>query len=318
MNTPLVSVVIPTFDRTFYLNRAIDSVIKQDYGFIELIVVIDGESDETKKLIREKEKEFNFTIKLIETIKKVGGSEARNIGVLNASGDYIALLDDDDEWFSDKISSQINLIIENKLTPEDKFICFTSIYSYKKKEQKKYKKLPHIDYEISTKKKLANYLFEPKGIIVEGYIQTSSILVPVKLITRIPFTKGLIKHQDWDWLLKLDRGKDLKVIQVTEPKVIFHSDVPKEKRVGLTNRWRFSEGWLDTWRSEFSSNGFESFLLSTVILPITADKSLSGLEKRYEIRQRLKKLKLATFLRPYTWKVLVYMCYKLLLLREKK
>ncbi|QWU15124.1 Glycosyltransferase, GT2 family [Paenibacillus sophorae] len=304
MNTPLVSVVIPTFERTFFLNRAIDSVLKQDYEYIEIIVVVDGKSVETKQLIKEKNKDLKVNIKLIETIEKVGGSEARNIGAQNAKGSYIALLDDDDEWYSDKISSQIDLINYRKLTPDDKFICFTSIYTYKNTNQKKFRKLPLIDYEYTEKKRLANYLFEPKGIFVEGYIQTSSIMVPKKLILRIPFTKGLIKHQDWDWLLKLDKEKGLKVVHVRDPKVIFHSDAPKNKRVGLSNQWRFSEKWLELSRNCFSNSAYESFLLSTVILQIRSDESLSSSEKRYEIQRRLKKLNWLTYFKPFTWKIL--------------
>ena len=116
MNEPLISVVIPTFDRPFFLNRAIESVLVQDYKNIEIIVVVDGYSDNTHRLIVDLNQKNKNKIVLIQTKDKVGGSEARNIGVRESTGEFIALLDDDDEWFSDKISSQLTVMNENQLT----------------------------------------------------------------------------------------------------------------------------------------------------------------------------------------------------------
>ena len=127
MNEPLISVVIPTFDRPFFLNRAIESVLVQDYKNIEIIVVVDGYSDNTHRLIVDLNQKNKNKIVLIQTKDKVGGSEARNIGVRESTGEFIALLDDDDEWFSDKISSQLTVMNENQLTIEDDFLSFSSL-----------------------------------------------------------------------------------------------------------------------------------------------------------------------------------------------
>lgn len=310
MNNPLISVIIPTFDRPFFLKRAIDSVIKQNYTNFEIIVVVDGISNKTEKLIEEINKKNNISLKLIQTERKVGGSEARNIGVRSAIGELIALLDDDDEWFSDKLSSQVNLMKKNNLSVDDDFLCFTSLERYKEKQQKKYDKLPNVDYKDSNKSSIADYLFETKGLRNIGFIQTSTILIPKRIITETPFTKDLIKHQDWDWLLKVDDAHKLKIIQVEEPKIIYHSDVPKDTRVGYINRWRFTEQWGATHRNSFSKLGYESFLLNYVFLGIASDKSLSKDEKRKEILSRLKSLSIKTKLKPYTWKMFLYMLLK--------
>lgn len=306
MEAPLVSVVIPTFDRPKFLNRAIESVLKQDYPNLEIIIVVDGYSENTAQLIHEK-KNNSIPIHLIQTEEKVGGSEARNIGVRNAKGSFIALLDDDDEWFEDKISTQMNLISQKKLSYQDDFLCFTSIERYKDKEQPVYDKLPNVDYKDSNRKRIADYLFETEGLRNIGFIQTSSVLVPKRLLLETPFTKGLVKHQDWDWLLKVDKEHNLTILQVEKTELIYHSDIPKNERVGYTNRWRFTEEWMMGHREEFSQLGFESFILNYILMGIASDKTLSKKEKFVEITKRFNKLSIKTRLRPYTWKMVVYM-----------
>lgn len=307
MNDPLISVVIPTFDRPYFLNRAIQSVIKQDYKNIEIIVVVDGYSKNTKKLIENINVTTNYGVKLIQTNEKVGGSEARNIGVRESKGELISLLDDDDEWFYDKLSSQVTLINKKQLAINDDFLCFTSLERYKDKNQESYDKLPNINYNDSGKKSIASYLFETKGLRNIGFIQTSTVVVPRHILIKTPFTKGLIKHQDWDWLLNIDKNHNLKIIQVEEPKIIYHSDVPKDTRVGYINRWRFTEGWLTKHKDSFTELAKESFILNYVLLGIATDESLNKKEKRKEIKRRFKKISLKMKLRPYTWKMVIYM-----------
>lgn len=307
MNSNLVSVVIPTHNRPFFLKRAIDSVLKQDYKNIEIIVVVDGISEETEQLVKELINLTATPIKIIQTVKKVGGSEARNVGALNSNGNYIALLDDDDEWYSDKITSQLEQIQTNKLTDKDDFICFTSLHRYKNIEQKELDKLPNVNFKDSKVTTIAEYLFGTKGLRNIGFIQTSSILVPKRLLIKIPFTKDLPKHQDWDWLLKLDRETNLDVLQVIEPKLIYHFDVPKEIRTGYINKWRFTEKWAINHKKDFSRQTYESFMLNYVLLGIATDKSMNLRDKIINIVIRFNKLSLKTKLRPYTWKMVVYM-----------
>lgn len=307
METPLISVVIPTFERPYFLRRAIESVFKQTYHQLEIIVVIDGVSEKTALLIDELQSNQVISIRLIQTKEKVGGSEARNIGVRQATGEYIALLDDDDEWFETKIAAQLNEIQKNNLTSNDDFLCFTSLERYKDKNQKVYDKLPNVNYKDSKKVSIADYLFETEGLRNIGFIQTSTVIVPKRLLLQTPFTKGLIKHQDWDWLLTVDKNHELKIIQVEEPQIIYHSDVPVDTRVGYINRWRFTEKWGLSHRREFSNFGYESFILNYILLGIASDKSMSKADQRREIKKRFKKLSLKAKVRPYTWKMIVYM-----------
>ena len=112
-----ISVVIPTFNRISLVARAIDSVLKQSLNPYEIIVVDDGSDDGTSEMIQNKYK----SIKLIQQ-QNNGVSAARNNGIKHAKGDWIGLLDSDDEWTEKKLENQVDRLIK---TPEYDF-CHTN------------------------------------------------------------------------------------------------------------------------------------------------------------------------------------------------
>ena len=113
----LISVIIPTFNRAHTLERAIDSVLSQSFRQFELIVVDDNSNDETQKLLRTYQ--VDDKLKVITLSETRGVSYARNRGFDASTGQWIALLDSDDEWKFDKLQKQYQFILEN---PEIKLI----------------------------------------------------------------------------------------------------------------------------------------------------------------------------------------------------
>lgn len=106
---PKVSVIIPAYNRAQFLPRAIDSVLAQTYKDFEVLVVDDGSTDDTKKVLEQ----YNGKIKYF--YKDNGGSSsARNHGIENSSGEYIAFLDSDDIWMPEKLSIQVDVLDKNK------------------------------------------------------------------------------------------------------------------------------------------------------------------------------------------------------------
>ena len=103
-----ISVIIPTYNRRNTLPRAVESVLNQTYKPIEIIVVDDGSMDGTKEM-------FSNMYPLVRYIYQVnsGVSSARNTGIKSATGDWIALLDSDDEWLPDKLNRQVQLLQDN-------------------------------------------------------------------------------------------------------------------------------------------------------------------------------------------------------------
>ncbi|MGA9176791.1 MAG: glycosyltransferase [Desulfobacterales bacterium] len=113
---PQVSVIIPTYNRAWVMKEAIDSVLAQDYTEFELIVVDDGSTDHTSDVLDS----YRNVIKVLSQ-KNKGVSAARNRGIAEASGKFIAFLDSDDLWLPQKLTVQIEFFNQ---TP-DALICQT-------------------------------------------------------------------------------------------------------------------------------------------------------------------------------------------------
>ena len=100
-----ISVVIPTFNRAHTLKRCIDSVLAQSFAPIEILIVDDGSTDETSELLRYYENKI-ITYKT----ENRGVSAARNFAVAKSTGDWIALLDSDDEWLPNRLKDQADYL----------------------------------------------------------------------------------------------------------------------------------------------------------------------------------------------------------------
>ncbi len=102
-----ISVVIPTHNRPGLLNNSINSVLSQTFRDFELIVIDDCSDDNTPNVLG------GFTdsrLKVIRNTTNKGIAAVRNIGVMSSKGEYIAFLDDDDEWLTDKLEQQLKIM----------------------------------------------------------------------------------------------------------------------------------------------------------------------------------------------------------------
>jgi glycosyltransferase involved in cell wall biosynthesis len=104
---PKVSVVIPTYNRSQYLARAIRSVLGQSFQDFEIVVVDDASTDNTPQIVRSFQ-DPRIRYFRHDTNRKEAGS--RNTGVQNSLGEYVAFLDDDDEWLPQKLALQVDLL----------------------------------------------------------------------------------------------------------------------------------------------------------------------------------------------------------------
>ena len=99
---PLVSVVIPTYNRSAFVTKAIDSVLNQVFGDYELIVVDDGSTDDTKGQLDKYQGKIRYIYQ-----DNHGVSAARNTGITASRGEWLAFLDSDDEWRPNYLAKQI-------------------------------------------------------------------------------------------------------------------------------------------------------------------------------------------------------------------
>ena len=118
---PKVSIIIPTCNRPNLIKRAINSVLKQTFQDFEIIIVDDGFKERAEKVVKNIKDE---RIKYIQHEVNKGGGAARNTGIKATQGEYIAFLDDDDEWVLEKLGLQMSAL-EN--TTDDVGFCFTAV-----------------------------------------------------------------------------------------------------------------------------------------------------------------------------------------------
>ena len=183
----LVSAVITTRNRVSLLSKAIESVLGQTYTDVELIVVDDGSVDGTRDMC----KSYPLHYVYIPPEESRGGNYARNLGVKNARGRYVAFLDDDDEWLPTKIEKQMLLVEEKHCR---------LVYCLRKYQDVSQGSVVKTRWEFRPK---------PSGnlheIIFRHYItNTSCILAEKQLIEEVGgFDENLRKWQEYDLMIRM-------------------------------------------------------------------------------------------------------------------
>ena len=181
---PLVSVIIPTYNRKHILTKAIQSVINQTYQSLELLVIDDGSTDGTEKAV----KEFSDSrIRYFRYECNMGVAAARNVGVREATGEYIAFLDSDDEWLEEKTAAQITALMN---TGEKTIAGCTGFYRI----QGDYTKIVQPTSNVSWFKRL---------LLKCGLGPGSTLMTSRSAFEKVGcFDENLQRLEDWDWLVR--------------------------------------------------------------------------------------------------------------------
>lgn len=106
---PLVSIITPMYNSEKFILKTIKSVINQTYSNWELLLIDDGSTDNTIQIVEDFKQKYS-NIKLLQNSNNLGAAQSRNKGILEAKGDYIAFLDADDLWKSNKLDLQIQFM----------------------------------------------------------------------------------------------------------------------------------------------------------------------------------------------------------------
>lgn len=188
----LVSVVMPTYKRSDQLCRAIDSVLNQTYTNIELLLVNDNEPNDsfTANLLRTVEKyQTDSRFHLILQERHINGAVARNVGIRQARGEYIAFLDDDDWWENVKIEHQVQKL--NQLSDEWGVVS-CKIRRYK--DEKVIAALPRYDN---------GYVYKDILMLMADYATGTLLIRHTALDDAGYFDEELLRHQDLQLLVNI-------------------------------------------------------------------------------------------------------------------
>ncbi len=155
---PLVSVIIPTYNRGWVIQEAIDSVLDQDFSDYELIVVDDGSDDNTPAILSA----YGKKLTVLDQSNR-GVSAARNRGIAAAAGQLIAFLDSDDQWLPQKLSTQVKFFQDNP----DAFINQTQEHWNRNGVRVNPKKRHHKFSGMIFKQSLALCLVSPSAVMIK-------------------------------------------------------------------------------------------------------------------------------------------------------
>lgn len=195
---PKVSVVIPAYNSERFIAETLESVFNQSYQDFEVIVVDDGSSDGTDKVISRYEGRLTYIRK-----KNEGISVARNTGIAQARGEYVAFIDHDDIWLPEKLKEQMALLEGNK----EIYLCFSDVYI--------------IDEKGRRGKNVFKICPAHSGMVFKQLLKDNFIPVITAVIKKEVFKEiGLFNPQyriaeDWDLFLRI--SKQYPVVFVNRP-----------------------------------------------------------------------------------------------------
>lgn len=224
---PLVSVVIPVFNRAPMIAAAVESCLAQTYRSIEVILVDDCSTDDLDTAVRP------FVdrpeVHLVRHETNLGVSAARNSGVAAAKGAYVAFLDSDDAWLPTKLERQV---AEVRSRSDRNVLCgtLTKVISDQggvqiRPKRQKPVTVPVGDYLFvhKTQRQLSEVSFDGAPLIGGCFAQTSSYFLDRELALATPFRVGLTQYEDMAFLIDLgDKGVDFLLIE--EPLTVQHND----------------------------------------------------------------------------------------------
>jgi glycosyltransferase involved in cell wall biosynthesis len=247
----LVSVIIPTLDRPKLLLRAIDSVLRQTHQEIEVIVVVDRPDPDTVTATRTVS---DPRLRLIINQQRSTAAGARNAGADHATGEWIAFLDDDDEWLPNKLERQIAFASGRPpalLSCLSRVVTPTATYV-----------LPQLIFDNSGP--IDEYLFDRRSLFGGlGALQTSGYLLPRELFEKVRFNAES-RHDDWEFALRLSKQAGARVEIAPEVLVVLYREEERPSLAARNASWSASLSWLEGMRPILTRRAYSGFCLSVV------------------------------------------------------
>lgn len=194
-----ISVIVPVYNREKTIKRCINSIINQKLSVFEIIVVDDGSTDKTIEIVNE----FEGNIKIIRQNHR-GAQAARNLGILNAKGDYIAFLDSDDEWLPQMLEKTVDCLLKH----HNNCIVYTDCYIQRETGRRTWR-LPECGGDSYFS------LLKSPGPMFQSMLVKKEILMKICLLD-----ENIVSYQEWDTAIRL--AKFVEFVHVREPLFIYH------------------------------------------------------------------------------------------------
>lgn len=195
---PMVSIIVPTYNRENVIERAVNSILRQGYEAYEVIVVDDGSADHTADVIG---KIQDDRIRYIKLPENQGVAHARNVGIQEAKYDYIAFLDSDDEWMPDKLELQMKKLMN---APKQVGLVYCRMEGMQREGKDRYL-CPSRDFRDTV---LEGNMFEL--LLWKNVIGTPSVLIRKECLEQAGgFKETLQCLEDWELFLRIARNREI-------------------------------------------------------------------------------------------------------------
>jgi glycosyltransferase involved in cell wall biosynthesis len=204
----LVSVIIPTYNRSKLLKECLNSILKQTYDDFEILIIDDGSTDDTEQIVVNLDKRVNY-----HRLQKTGNiSTLRNYGVRHSRGEHIAFCDDDDIWHPQKLEIQLAYI-------ENFDIMCTNADLINLEGQSKDEKYCN-DFRD-------NVILDTVHLFLKNYVITSTVLLKKAILPSIPFDYIRYKStaEEYDLWFKLSLNNPILFINESLVKYRIHSNL---------------------------------------------------------------------------------------------
>ena len=243
-NAPRVSVVIPTHNRAGLVVRAIRCVLEQTMSDLELIVVDDASTADTAAaVVRIDDPRLQF----VQLAKNGGQAHATNVGIARARAEWVAFLDDDDEWLPDKLAAQLARLAQTPDASAVYCLCYVQTSE-----------------ELRSPRPRSDF---PEGDIMDSLLRRSILTAPSAYMVRREallavggFDETFVASQDIDLWLRMSQA-GYRFASVPEPLMIFHQDSaarltmnPVARAIGFV---RIDRRWGALMRSRISVEAHE-------------------------------------------------------------
>ncbi len=215
-NLPKISIVMPSYNAAEYIEKSVLSAINQIYSNVEIIIIDDASNDNTISILNDINKRYNNCLIIYKLPINLGPSNARNLGIKKCSGEYIAFLDSDDVWYSEKLQKQYEQLKDNKFN-----LCFSDI--------------DILENEIVTHTRKHFYeCYNYSELLKRNFIPLSTLLLKKSLLEKVKYrdiqnSSKIVKlivqkfkinrliHEDYAFLLELFRTQKIKASYIPEP-----------------------------------------------------------------------------------------------------
>jgi glycosyltransferase involved in cell wall biosynthesis len=233
------SVVIPVYNREYELKRAIRSVIKQTYFNWELLVVDDYSELDIKKIVDE----FGDSRIIYKRLEKKGNANVcRNLGVRSSTGEFVAMLDSDDEWMPNHLEKSLETLADLNMDG-----LFSSFYVNDGKRV-----VPFFNRPLKSEEDMVNYVCSGNST------QTSTHFYRSQCAKQIEWDESLHRNQDYDFIIRFSERYKIAVVQLLT--VIVHWEKGMSRQVHVNSNIQF----LERYKSRMKISYFIKYNIDTL------------------------------------------------------